>query len=73
VILGVSHGCDGLPSLLSCHVGQIDVVDVWARSPLVDSGVLQSLDGEKADTPSMPCSILGVGSERPLRFSLWHK
>jgi hypothetical protein len=68
-----SRGHDGSPSLLPRHVGWIDVVDVWAWSPLAKSGALHGLDGEKVEVPSMSRTILGVGSERPLQFSLWYK
>jgi hypothetical protein len=43
-----SRGCDGPPSLLPRHVGWIDVVDVWAQSPLIVSEALDDLDGEKS-------------------------
>jgi hypothetical protein len=44
-------------------------MDVRARSPLVVSGALCGLDGEKAKALSMSCTIQGMGSERPFRFS----
>jgi hypothetical protein len=48
----------------------IDIVDVRVRPTIVASGVLRSLDGEKAEALSTNRIIPGVGSERPLRFSL---
>jgi hypothetical protein len=68
-----SRGHDGLLSLLPHQAGRIDVVDVWARSPLAVSGALRGLDGEKVEVPSTSCTIPGVGSEWPLWFSLRYK
>jgi hypothetical protein len=65
-----SRESEGSPSLLPYHIEWIYVVDVWAWSPLAMIGVLCGLDGEKAEAPSTPHAILGVGFERPLRFSL---
>jgi hypothetical protein len=67
------HGHDGSPSLLPHHAERVDVVDMWARSPLIVSRVLHGLDGQKVKAPTTPCIISGVGSKRPLQFSLWHK
>jgi hypothetical protein len=58
-----SRGHDGLPSLLPCHNNWIDVVDVWARSQFVVSGVLHGLDGKKAEVPCTPHIIPVVGSK----------
>jgi hypothetical protein len=44
-----SHRRDGPPSLLPHHISWIDVVDVWAKSPFVVSGVLHGLDVEKVE------------------------
>jgi hypothetical protein len=52
---------------------RVDVVDMWARSPVAVSGVLRGLDGEKAEALSTLPIILGMGSKWPHRFSLWHK
>jgi hypothetical protein len=59
----------GSPSLLPWHTSWVDVVAMWARSPLVDNGALLGLDGKEVDAPSVPRTILDVGSEWPLRFS----
>jgi hypothetical protein len=64
-----SHGHDGLPSLLPCHVGWIDIVDVRAQSPPAVSEVLRGLGGERAKAPSTSRTILNLGFERPLQFS----
>jgi hypothetical protein len=64
-----NHGHDGSPSLLPHHARWIDVVDVRAQSPLIVSGALRDLGVERAEVLSMPCTILGVGFERPLQFS----
>jgi hypothetical protein len=64
-----NRGRDGSPSLLPRHTGWIDVVDVRAWSPLIVSGALRGLDGEKAEAPSAPRTIPDVGSEWPLHFS----
>jgi hypothetical protein len=64
-----NHGCDGSPSLLPRHAGWIDVVDVWARSPLIVSGAFLGSNGEKDEALSTSCTIPGVGSERPFWFS----
>jgi hypothetical protein len=64
-----NRGLDDLPSLLPRHPWWIDVLDVRARSPLTVSGALHGLDGEKAEALSMPCTIPGVGFERPFQFS----
>jgi hypothetical protein len=61
-----NHGRDDSPSLLPCHAEWIGIVDVRAQSPLTVSGALCGLDGEKVEAPSMPHTISGVGSERPL-------
>jgi hypothetical protein len=54
----------------SCRcAGWINIVDVWAHSVLVVSGALCSLDGEKAEVLSTPCTIPDVGSERSFQFS----
>jgi hypothetical protein len=58
-----------LPSLLLRHTRWINVVDVRARSPSIVSGALRGLGGERAEAPSTPHTISGVGSERPLQFS----
>jgi hypothetical protein len=52
---------------------RVDVIDVWAQSPLTVSGVLHGMDGKKDEVPRPPRIILGVGSEQPLQFSLWYK
>jgi hypothetical protein len=64
---------DDSPSLLPRHAGQIDVVDMLAQSSLAMSGVLCGLDGEKAEVPSTPCTILGMGFKPPLQYSLRYK
>jgi hypothetical protein len=63
-----SHGRDVPPSLLPHHAGWIDIVDVWAQSPLAVSEVLHGLGGKRAKAPSMTRTILGVGSKHLLRF-----
>jgi hypothetical protein len=68
-----SYWRDGSLSLLPHHAERIDIVDVWVQFPLILSGTLRGLDGEKAEVPSMPHTIPGVGSERPLRLSQWYK
>jgi hypothetical protein len=49
----------------------LKIVDVMACLPycIVVSGALCGLDGEKAEAPSTPHTITGMGSERPLWFS----
>jgi hypothetical protein len=42
------------------HTGWIDVVDVWAQSPLTVSKALHGMDGEKAEVPRMPQTIPGL-------------
>jgi hypothetical protein len=37
------------------------------------SGALCGLDGVKAEAPSTPCTIPGMGFEQSLQFSLWYK
>jgi hypothetical protein len=69
----LSHGHDGSPSLLPLHAGRIDIVDMWARSPLDVSGALCGLDDEKVEVPSTLRTIPDVGSERSLQFTLWYK
>jgi hypothetical protein len=64
-----SHGRDGPPSLLHCHISWIDVIDVWARSSFAVSGALHGSDGEKAGALSTPDIVLVMGSETLLRFS----
>jgi hypothetical protein len=41
--------------------------------PLTMSGALCGLDGVKAEAPSTPCTIPGMGFEQSLQFSLWYK
>jgi hypothetical protein len=48
-------------------------MDVQARSPLVVSGALCGLDGEKAEVLSMPRTIPSVGSEWSFWFSLRYR
>jgi hypothetical protein len=64
-----NRGRDSSPSLLPRHVQWNNVVDVRAQSPLSVSGALRCLDGENTEAPSMPRTIPGVGSKRPLQFS----
>jgi hypothetical protein len=64
-----SHGHDGSPSLLPHLVGWIDVIVVWVWPPFTVSGALHGLDGEKAEMPSTPHIIPGVGYELSLQFS----
>jgi hypothetical protein len=59
----------GSPSMMPCHASWVDVVDVWAQSPLTVSGSLHSLDGEEVEVPSMPHNFLDVGSKWLLWFS----
>jgi hypothetical protein len=59
----------GSPSLLPWHASWVDVVDVWARSPLTVNGALHDLNHEEVEARSMPLTIPDVGSEWPLRFS----
>jgi hypothetical protein len=54
---------------LLCHASWVDVVDVWAQSPLIVNGVLHDLDGKEVKAPSMPRPILDVASKWPLQFS----
>jgi hypothetical protein len=51
-----------------CDASWIDIVDMWARSTLALDGVLHGLDGEEVEAPSMPRTILDMGSERLLIF-----
>jgi hypothetical protein len=55
--------CDGSPSLLAHPTEWINLVDMQTRFPLVVSGALHTLNGEEVKVPSMPCTILPVGSE----------
>jgi hypothetical protein len=64
-----SSQSSGSPPLLSYGADWVDVVDMWVLPPLAVNGVHDS-DGEKVLTPSSPCTIPNVGSERLLRFLL---
>jgi hypothetical protein len=55
--------------MLPRHARWIDVVVARVRPPLAASGALRSLDGKKAEAPSKPRIIPGVGSERLPQFS----
>jgi hypothetical protein len=48
--------------LLPCHASWVDIVDVWARSPLIVNGALHGLDGKEVEVTSMTCTIPDVGS-----------
>jgi hypothetical protein len=52
----------GSSSLLPCHASWVDIVDVWARSPLIVIGALHGLDGKEVKVTSMTCTIPDVGS-----------
>jgi hypothetical protein len=60
------RGRGGSPSLLPRHAEWINAVDVQAQSLHAVSGPFNGLNGEKANAPSTPCTILGVGFERLL-------
>jgi hypothetical protein len=59
--------CDGPPSLLPHRVGWVGVVGLWDQLPFVACGTLHGSDGEKAEAPSTPRIIPGMGS----KSSLW--
>jgi hypothetical protein len=63
----------GSPSLMPRPAERVNIVDMWARSPLTVSGVLHSLNGEKAEVPSPPCIIPSMSSEWTLQFYMWYK
>jgi hypothetical protein len=58
-----NHGHGGSPSLLPHHARWIDVINVWAQSPVTVSGALCGLDGKKAEAPITPRTISSVGSK----------
>jgi hypothetical protein len=61
-----SHGFDGLPPLLLCHAGWIDVADMWALSPRTVSEALYGLDGKKPEALGLPRTIPDMGFEQLL-------
>jgi hypothetical protein len=60
---------DGPLSLLLHRIRCIDAAVMRAQSPIVMSGPLHGLDGEKAEAPSTPHIIPGVGFEPSFHFS----
>jgi hypothetical protein len=43
----------------------MDIVDVWAQSPLAVNGALHRLNGEEVEALSMLLTIPDMGFERP--------
>jgi hypothetical protein len=63
----------GSPSLLPHHIGWINVVDMWAQSPLTVSGTLLGLNSERPRC--LACHALSqvwVLNNR-FGFPLWYK
>jgi hypothetical protein len=64
-----SSQSSGSPPMPSRCASWVDVIDMWVCPPLTVIGVHGS-DGKEVKMPSLPYTILNVGSERPLRFLL---